>query len=103
MVTNEQATKEEFFFVIPFYLQSVKVHSANCVKMYTMERRRGFGSALLQLRGTKPVVTCGKETYKLNLKDYTTKRQLNLESGRQIIWHVSLQSPVIWLHHEVHY
>jgi hypothetical protein len=24
------------FFVIPFYLKSVPVHSANCVKTYTM-------------------------------------------------------------------
>jgi hypothetical protein len=27
------------FFVIPFYLQSVPVHSANCVKTYTMACR----------------------------------------------------------------
>jgi hypothetical protein len=35
------------FFVIPFCLQSVQVHSANCVKMYTMACRRGLSSALL--------------------------------------------------------
>jgi hypothetical protein len=35
------------FFVIPFYLQSVQVHSANCVKMYTVVCRRGLSSALL--------------------------------------------------------
>jgi hypothetical protein len=34
------ATKGRFFFQISFYLQSVLVHSANCVKCYTMARRR---------------------------------------------------------------
>jgi hypothetical protein len=28
-------------FVIPFYLQSVPVHSPNCVKTYTVACRRG--------------------------------------------------------------
>jgi hypothetical protein len=36
-----------FFFVIPFYLQSVAVHSANCVKMYTVACTRVLCSALL--------------------------------------------------------
>jgi hypothetical protein len=58
-----------FSFVISFYLQSVQVHSANCVKIYIMTYRRGLSSAFLQLIGTKPVVACGKETYELNLKD----------------------------------
>jgi hypothetical protein len=35
------------FVVIPFYLQSVLVHSANCVKMYTMACERVFISAPL--------------------------------------------------------
>jgi hypothetical protein len=34
-------------FVIPFYLQSIQVHSENCVKMYTMACRRGLSSPLL--------------------------------------------------------
>jgi hypothetical protein len=35
-----------FIFVIPFYLQSVKVHSANCVKIYTTACRSELNSAL---------------------------------------------------------
>jgi hypothetical protein len=35
------------FFVIPFYLQSVELHSANCVKTYTMACKRGLSSAFL--------------------------------------------------------
>jgi hypothetical protein len=60
---------QHIFFVVPFYLQTVQVHSGNCVKMYTMACRRGLSSALLYLVGTTPVVACGKESYKLNLKD----------------------------------
>jgi hypothetical protein len=30
-------------------------------------------------------------------------RQLNLESGRRIVWQVSSQSPVVGLGHKVHY
>jgi hypothetical protein len=36
-----------FFFVIPFHLQSVPVHSANCVKTYTVPCRRVLSSAPL--------------------------------------------------------
>jgi hypothetical protein len=36
-----------YIFVIPFYLQSVPVHSANCVKTYTMACRRVLSNALL--------------------------------------------------------
>jgi hypothetical protein len=36
-----------FLFVILFYLQSVQVHSGNCVKMYTVASRRGLSSGLL--------------------------------------------------------
>jgi hypothetical protein len=35
------------FFLIPFYLQSVLVHSANCVKTYTVACRRVLSSAPL--------------------------------------------------------
>jgi hypothetical protein len=35
------------FCVIPFYLQSVPVHSVNCVKMYTIACRRVLSSAPL--------------------------------------------------------
>jgi hypothetical protein len=35
------------YVVIPFYLQSVLVHSANCVKTYTVACRRVLGSAPL--------------------------------------------------------
>jgi hypothetical protein len=44
------------FVVIPFYLQSVPVHSANGVNMYTVACRRGLSSAPLWLVGTQPVV-----------------------------------------------
>jgi hypothetical protein len=37
------------FFVIPLYLQSVLVYSANCVKTYAMACRRVFSSAPLYL------------------------------------------------------
>jgi hypothetical protein len=49
-------------FVIPFHLQSVQVHSANCVKIYTVACRRVLSSALLQQIDTMPVVACRKET-----------------------------------------
>jgi hypothetical protein len=35
------------FFLIPFYFQSVPVHSANCVKPYTVACRRVLSSAPL--------------------------------------------------------
>jgi hypothetical protein len=34
-------------FLIPFYLQSVPVHSANCVETYTVACRRVLSSAPL--------------------------------------------------------
>jgi hypothetical protein len=37
------------FFVIPFYLQSVQVHSANCVNIYTVACRREFSNLQMQL------------------------------------------------------
>jgi hypothetical protein len=36
-----------FFFVIPFYLQSVPVHSARCVETYAVACRRVFSSGPL--------------------------------------------------------
>jgi hypothetical protein len=36
-----------FFFVIPFYLQSVPVHSANCIKTYTIACKKGAHSSSL--------------------------------------------------------
>jgi hypothetical protein len=35
------------FFVIPFYLQSVPVHSANCVNIYAVACTRVHSSAVL--------------------------------------------------------
>jgi hypothetical protein len=52
-------------FVIPFYSQSVPVHSANCIKTYTVAC-----STSLYLMGSKPLVAFGKKTYKLNLKNW---------------------------------
>jgi hypothetical protein len=46
-VRNEVMQQTTILFVIPFNLQSVQVHSANCVKMYKMACRRGLSSALL--------------------------------------------------------
>jgi hypothetical protein len=37
-----------------------------------MACRRRLSSVLLCLIGTKLVVACGKKTYKLNLKEYTS-------------------------------
>jgi hypothetical protein len=45
--------------------------------MYTISRTRVLSSALLERIGTKPVVACGKETYKLNLKDHDYNRLLS--------------------------
>jgi hypothetical protein len=45
--TSRLLQLKKFFFVIPFYLQSAPVHSANCVKTYTVASRRVFSSALL--------------------------------------------------------
>jgi hypothetical protein len=39
--TQTCALKRIIFFVISFYLQSVLVHSANCVKTYTVACREG--------------------------------------------------------------
>jgi hypothetical protein len=36
----EDNFKRRIYFVLPFYLQSVLVHSANYVKAYTLECRR---------------------------------------------------------------
>jgi hypothetical protein len=57
---------QKALFLIPFYLQSVLVHSANDVKTYTLACRRVLTSALLLLIRSKPFVALGKETYKLN-------------------------------------
>jgi hypothetical protein len=58
-----------FFCVIPFYLQSVPVHSATCVQTYTMAWRRVLSSAPLWLIGSRPLVAFVNETYELNLKN----------------------------------
>jgi hypothetical protein len=51
-----------------------------------------------------PIYINGKQTYELNPKKLGLQiRQLHCESGRQIMWQVSSQSPVFWLRHEVHY
>jgi hypothetical protein len=44
------------FSVIPFSLQSVPVHSADCVKTYTVSCRGVLSSAHLYLIGSGPVV-----------------------------------------------
>jgi hypothetical protein len=48
-VSHQPMVSSSFFVIIPFYLQSVPVHSANCVKTYTVARRRVLSSALLHL------------------------------------------------------
>jgi hypothetical protein len=54
------------FFLIPFYLQTVRVHSANGV---TREACRGaLSSTSPNLTGSKPCVSVEKMTYWLNLK-----------------------------------
>jgi hypothetical protein len=58
---------EDSIFVIPFYLQSVPVHSANCVKTYTMALRRVHSSSPLKLIGSRPLVAFGNKTYRPNL------------------------------------
>jgi hypothetical protein len=63
-----------------------------------MACKRVLSSATLYLTGSRPLVAFGNTTYKLELQI----RQLHQESGRQIIWQVSSQSPVVWLLHEVH-
>jgi hypothetical protein len=44
------------FFVILFYLQSVAVHSVNCVQTYIMACRRVFNNAPLYLTGSRTIV-----------------------------------------------
>jgi hypothetical protein len=61
-------TEISLFFVIPFCLQYVPVHSANCVKTYTMARRRVLDSAPLQLIHSRSLVAFRNMTYILNLK-----------------------------------
>jgi hypothetical protein len=68
-------------------LQSAAVHAANCAKTHAVARRRVLGSAPLQLMGSRPLVAFGDETYKLELQIQ--------ESGRQIVWQMSSQSPVV--------
>jgi hypothetical protein len=59
---KESEVRGTFFVVIPFYLQSVPVHSANCVKPYTVACRRVFSSSPLELIGPRPLVAFVKET-----------------------------------------
>jgi hypothetical protein len=67
------------FFCNPFYLQSVLVHSANCVEnMYTVACRRVLSSAPLLVIGSKPLVAFGNKTYKLNLKTRITNKTITL-------------------------
>jgi hypothetical protein len=54
-----QLTAGIFVVVIPFYLQSVLVHSTNCVKTYTMECRRVLTNIPLQLTGSRPLMAFG--------------------------------------------
>jgi hypothetical protein len=63
------------FFVIPLYLQAVPVHSANCVRTYTVACRRVLSSAPL---GSRPLVALGDETYKLNLTIIITNTTITL-------------------------
>jgi hypothetical protein len=87
-------------FIVPFYLQSVPVRSANCVKSCTIARRRVLSSDFLQLVGSRSLVAFENETYELNPANYDCKYDnytRNLVVGRQIICQVSPQSPVVWL------
>jgi hypothetical protein len=59
---------EHNFFVIPFHLQYVIVHSANCVETYTVACGRVLSSAPLQLTGSRPLVAFGNRAYELNVK-----------------------------------
>jgi hypothetical protein len=59
--------REITFLVIPIYLQSVPVHSANGAKTYTVECRRVLSSAPLWLIGSRPLLALGNEAYELNL------------------------------------
>jgi hypothetical protein len=47
------------FLIIPFYLRSVSVHSANCAKMYAVACRRMISGASLLLLGSRLVVAFG--------------------------------------------
>jgi hypothetical protein len=44
---SKNGTGIKFFFVIPFYLQCIVLHSANCVKTYIVACRRVLSSAAL--------------------------------------------------------
>jgi hypothetical protein len=55
-VMYKRYRSKEYFFVTAFYLQSVAVHSANCVKTYTVACRRVLSGAPLQLMGSRPLV-----------------------------------------------
>jgi hypothetical protein len=46
--------------------------------MYAVAYRRVLIVALLYLIGTRPIEAFGKETYKLNLKDYSTNKAIAL-------------------------
>jgi hypothetical protein len=59
-----------FFPNFPPYLQSVQIHLANVVKLYTKACRRVLASTLLYLIGSESSCDLGSETYKLNLKNY---------------------------------
>jgi hypothetical protein len=53
--------------------------------------------------GSKPRVAFGNKAYKLNLKTKITNTRITLRIGRQIIWQMSSQSPLVWSLHEVRY
>jgi hypothetical protein len=65
--TGRVESMERRFFVIPFYLQSVLVHLANCIETYTMACGRVLSSALLYIPSSRPLVVFYSEAYELSL------------------------------------
>jgi hypothetical protein len=55
-------------FIIKFHLWSVPIHSAYCVKSYTMSRIKALSSAHLCQIVSRHVVNFGTQTYELNFR-----------------------------------
>jgi hypothetical protein len=73
------------FVIIPLYLKSLPVHSANCVKTWTVACRRVLSNAPLQIIGSRVIVTFENETYELNFTNYDYKYNYTMYIGLQIL------------------
>jgi hypothetical protein len=73
------------FFALPFYLQSVQVHSANHVNIYTMAWRRGLLTFLCFSEWRKVLKRRHFDVLRQNCRWYWTPSQ-NTNSRMHLKW-----------------